>query len=149
MRKRIIDQNLTYLNQLMNRHLEALGLPHEVCFQPDLSVEISLLGRDFHFEQLSRGKMNRVILATSWSFRDVWESLNTAINLLMVDEFADNGLDDAGAEAVIAILHKMAGDQGRNVFLISHKEALISRVNRILLVHKENQFSRFEANADF
>jgi ABC-type branched-subunit amino acid transport system ATPase component len=89
-----------------------------------------------------------VIMATSWAFRDIWEDLNTTLNLLLVDEFADWGMDDAGAEAALAILSKMGGQHGRNVFLISHKENLISRVGQILLVHKEAGFSRFEANAE-
>lgn len=146
-RKRIIDQNLAYLNSRLNQYLDKLGLPHEVRFQSDLTVDITLLGRDFDFEQLSRGEMNRVIMATSWSFRDVWESLNTSLNLLWVDELIDNGLDDQGAEAALEILKKMARDRGKNVFLISHKDNLVSRVSRILMVTKENSWTRFEDDA--
>lgn len=143
-RKRIIDQNLSYLNSRLNHYLDKLGLPHEVRFISDLSVEITLLGRDFDFEQLSRGEMNRVIMATSLSFRDVWESLNNSINLLWVDELIDNGLDDQGAEAALELLKGMARDRGKNVFLISHKDNLRSRVSRILMVHKEDSFTRFD-----
>jgi DNA repair exonuclease SbcCD ATPase subunit len=146
-RKRIIDQNLAYLNSRLNHYLDRLGLPHEVRFVSDLSVEITLLGRDFDFEQLSRGEMNRVIMATSWSFRDVWESLNNTINLLWVDELIDNGLDDQGAEAALEILKGMSRDRGKNVFLISHKDNLRSRVSRILMVHKEDSFTKFEDDA--
>jgi len=148
-RKKIIDQNLNYLNGRMNKYLEALGLPHEVRFKPDLSVDISMLGREFDFEQLSRGEMNRVVLATSWSFRDVWESTNTSLNLCIVDELIDSGMDDNGAESALEVLNKMARERGKNVFLISHKESLIGRVNRILMIHKENQFTRFEEDAEF
>ena len=146
-RKKIIDQNLVYLNTRMNKYLEALALPHEVRFMPDLSVNISILGREFDFEQLSRGEMNRVILATSWSFRDIWESMNTSMNLVMVDEILDNGLDAAGAESALEILNKMAR-ANKNVFLISHNESLIGRCNRVLMVHKNNQFTSFEENAE-
>jgi DNA repair exonuclease SbcCD ATPase subunit len=146
-RKRIIDQNLAYLNSRLNQYLDKLGLPHEVRFVSDLSVEITLLGRDFDFEQLSRGEMNRVIMATSLSFRDVWESLNNSVNLLWVDELIDNGLDDQGAEAALEILKGLARDRGKNVFLISHKDNLRSRVSRILMVHKEDSFTKFEDDA--
>lgn len=146
-RKRIIEQNLNYLNSRMNLYLDKLGLPHEVRFVSDLSVEITLLGRDFDFEQLSRGEMNRVIMATSWSFRDVWESLNSSVNLLWIDELIDNGIDDSGAEAALDVLKTMARDRGKNVFLISHKDNLTSRVGQILMVHKENDFTRFEMAA--
>lgn len=143
-RKKIIDQNLSYLNSRLNFYLDKLGLPHEVCFQSDLSVDITMLGRDFDFEQLSRGEMNRVIMATSWSFRDVWESLNDSFNLLFVDEMLDQGTDGHGVEAALSVLKSMARDRAKNVFLISHRDDLTARIDRTLLVRKENGFTRFE-----
>jgi DNA repair exonuclease SbcCD ATPase subunit len=146
-RKKIIDQNLAYLNSRLSYYLEKLSLPHEVKFMSDLSVEILLLGRDFDFEQLSRGEMNRVIMATSWSFRDVWESLNESFNLLFVDEMLDQGTDAQGVEAALGVLKAMARDRNKNVFLISHRDDLTARIDRILLVRKENGFTRFEEDA--
>lgn len=143
-RKKIVDQNLHYLNTRLNHYLERLGLPHEVRFLPDLTVEITQLGRDFDFEQLSRGEMNRVIMATSWSFRDVWESLNESVNLYFIDEVLDQGTDTHGAEAALGILNAMARDRKKNVFLISHRDELVGRIDRTLLVRKENGYSRFE-----
>lgn len=142
-RKRIIDQNLAYLNTRLNLYLDKLGLPHEVRFLSDLSVEITLLGRDFDFEQLSRGEMNRVIMATSWSFRDVWESMNDTLNLVLVDEFLDQGTDGSGAEAGLAVLKTMARDRKKNVFLISHRDDLVGRIDHVMLVRKDNGFSSF------
>ena len=139
-RKKIIEQNLAFLNQRLNQYLNKLGLPHEVIFQSDLSVEITLLGRDFDFAQLSRGESNRVIMATSWAFRDVWESLNNRVNVLWVDEMIDSGLDSNGAEAALQIL-KSFSRAGRNVFLISHRDELIGRIDRTLLVSKQNGFT--------
>jgi DNA repair exonuclease SbcCD ATPase subunit len=144
-RKKIIDQNINHLNHRLNFYLEKLNLPHEVTFKSDLSVEINLLGRDFDFEQLSRGEMNRVILSTSWAFRDVWESLNFPVNLMFVDEMLDSGIDAQGSEAALEILKRTARDRNKNIFLISHKEELLSRVAKILYVKKENNFTRFEA----
>lgn len=141
-RKEVIDQNLAYLNCRLNHYLEQLGLPHEVTFLPDLGVEIALLGRDFDFEQLSSGERNRVVLATSWAFRDIWESLNGGLNVALCDELIDSGMDDAGAEAALSILQRMT-TAGKSVFLISHKENLISRADQVLLVRKENQFASF------
>ena len=87
--------------------------------------------------------MNRVILATCWSFRDVWESLNTSFNLFFLDEILDFGIDNQGAEAALAVLQTMACDRHKNVFLISHKENLIGRADRVVLIRKENQFTTF------
>ncbi len=139
-RRKIIDQNLAFLNNRLNQYLNKLGLPHEVVFQSDLSVEIMLLGRDFDFDQLSRGESNRVIMATSWAFRDVWESLNNRVNVLWVDEMIDSGLDSNGAENALQILKSFARG-GRNVFLVSHRDELIGRIDRTLYVSKENGFT--------
>ena len=74
-RTRIIEQNLTYLNQRLAYYLGQVKLPHTVTFQSDLTVQIEELGRDLDFDNLSRGERNRLILSLSWAFRDVWESL--------------------------------------------------------------------------
>ena len=74
-RKRIIEQNLAYLNHRLGYYLDKLQLPHQVTFKSDLEVDISQLGQSFDFDNLSRGERNRLILALSWSFRDVYESL--------------------------------------------------------------------------
>jgi DNA repair exonuclease SbcCD ATPase subunit len=145
-RKKIIDQNINHLNHRLNFYLEKLALPHEVTFNSDLSVEINLLGRDFDFEQLSRGESTRVILATSWAFRDVWESLNQTVNLLFIDEMLDNGMDSQGSENALDLMKRMARERAKNIFLISHKDDLVGRVNKLLVVKKENSFTRFDDN---
>ena len=40
-RKKIIDQNLSYLNKRLSYYIDKLGLPHRVIFQNDLNVEIT------------------------------------------------------------------------------------------------------------
>lgn len=95
-RKRIIDQNLSYLNARLGQYLDRIGLPHTVKFNNDLTVSITELGRDLDFDNLSRGERNRLILSLSWAFRDVWESLYQPINLLFIDELVDSGMDSSG-----------------------------------------------------
>ena len=142
-RKRIIDQNLAFLNQRLAQYLQRIGLPHTVKFLNDLSVEIQELGRDLDFDNLSRGERNRLILSLSWSFRDVWESLYTPVNLLFVDELIDNGLDASGVESALGVLKQMARERNKNVFLISHKDELQGRVNNTLNVIKENGYTSY------
>ena len=142
-RKKIIDQNLSYLNSRLAHYLDKLGLPHDVVFQSDLSVEITELGRDLDFDNLSRGERNRLILGLSWSFRDIFESLYNTINVLFVDELIDSGMDTNGVESSLAILKKMARDGNRSVYLISHRDELQGRVESVLNVIKENGFTSF------
>jgi len=147
-RKRIIDQNLAFLNQRLTYYLDKIGLPHIVEFQNDLSVIITQLGQDLDFDNLSRGERNRLILSLSWAFRDVWENLYQPINLLFIDELVDSGMDSSGVETSIAVLKKMTRERNKNVFLISHRDDLTSRVNHVLKVIKENGFTSYSTDID-
>lgn len=142
-RKKIIDQNLAYLNTRLSFYLTKMGLPHQVVFLNDLNVEITQLGQNLDFHNLSRGEMNRLILSTSWSFRDVWENMVDSVNLMFIDELVDNGLDASGVENALGVLKSIARDRNKNVFLISHKEELLGRVNNVLTVTKEGGFTSF------
>ncbi len=143
-RKKIIDQNLAYLNNRLTYYLDKLGLPHQVVFLNDLAVEITQLGQDLDFDNLSRGERNRLILGMSFAFRDVWESLYQNVNLLFIDELIDSGMDTAGVENSLAVIKKMGRDRQKNVFLISHKDELVGRVNHVMKVIKENGFTSYE-----
>ena len=148
-RKKIIDQNLSFLNKRLGYYINNLGLPHTVIFQNDLSVLITQLGQDLDFDNLSRGERNRLILSMSFAFRDVWESLYQHINLLFVDELIDAGMDAAGVEAGLAVLKKMGRERNKNIYLISHKDELIGRVNSVLRVIKENGFTSYSNDVDY
>jgi DNA repair exonuclease SbcCD ATPase subunit len=148
-RKKIIDQNLTFLNKRLSYYIDKMGLPHRVVFMNDLNVEITQLGQDLDFDNLSRGERNRLILSLSFAFRDVWENLYQHINLLFVDELIDAGMDAAGVEAGLAVLKKMARERNKNIFLISHKDELVGRVNTVLKVVKENGFTSYDTNPEY
>lgn len=147
-RKRIIDQNLAFLNQRLTYYLDKIGLPHIVEFQNDLSVIITQLGQDLDFDNLSRGERNRLILSMSWAFRDVWENLYHPINLLFIDELVDSGMDSSGVESSIAVLKRMTRERNKNVFLISHRDDLTGRVNHVLKVIKENGFTSYSNDVE-
>lgn len=145
-RKRIIEQNLSHLNSRLSYYLDKIGLPHTVTFQNDLTVDIQELGRELDFDNLSRGERNRLILSLSWAFRDVWESLYQPINLLFIDELVDSGMDSSGVESSLSILKKMARENHKSIWLVSHKDELAGRVNNILTVVKENGFTTYNTD---
>jgi DNA repair exonuclease SbcCD ATPase subunit len=145
-RKRIIEQNLAYLNHRLGYYLDKLQLPHQVSFRSDLEVDINQLGQSFDFDNLSRGERNRLILALSWSFRDVYESFTEPMNLLFIDELVDSGMDQVGIECSMSILKSMGREMNRNIFLISHRDELASRVNNVLLVVKESGFTMLDTD---
>jgi len=147
-RKKIIEQNLSYLNTRLTHYLDRIGLPHAVVFQNDLTVEISELGRELDFDNLSRGERNRLILSMSWAFRDVWESLYSPINVLFIDELVDSGMDTQGVENSLALLKKMSRERHKSIWLVSHRDELAGRVENILKVVKENGFTSYNTDIE-
>lgn len=147
-RKKIIEQNLSYLNARLTHYLDRVGLPHTVVFQNDLTVSIEELGRELDFDNLSRGERNRLILSMSWAFRDVFESLYQPINLLFIDEMIDNGLDTSGVENALGLLKQMSRERHKSIWLVSHRDELAGRVENILKVVKENGFTSYNTDVD-
>ena len=147
-RKKIIEQNLQFLNTRLEYYITRVGLPHEVQFQSDLTVSIVQLGQDLDFDNLSRGERNRLILGLSWAFRDVFESMNHPINLVCIDELVDSGMDTIGVESALSVLKKMERDRHKNILLISHRDELVGRVNSVLQVTKENGFTTFNTEVE-
>jgi DNA repair exonuclease SbcCD ATPase subunit len=147
-RKKIIEQNLSYLNARLTHYLDRVGLPHTVVFQNDLTVSIEELGRELDFDNLSRGERNRLILSMSWAFRDVFESLYQPINLLFIDEMIDNGLDTQGVESSLALLKHMSRERHKSIWLVSHRDELAGRVENILKVVKENGFTSYNTDVE-
>ena len=147
-RKKIIEQNLSYLNARLTHYLDRVGLPHTVVFQNDLTVSIEELGRELDFDNLSRGERNRLILSMSWAFRDVFESLYQPINLLFIDEMIDNGLDTQGVENALALLKHMSRERHKSIWLVSHRDELAGRVENILKVVKENGFTSYNTDVE-
>jgi DNA repair exonuclease SbcCD ATPase subunit len=147
-RKKIIEQNLSYLNSRLTHYLDRIGLPHTVVFQNDLTVSIEELGRELDFDNLSRGERNRLILSMSWAFRDVFESLYQPINVLFIDEMIDNGLDTQGVENSLALLKQMSRERHKSIWLVSHRDELAGRVENILRVIKENGFTSYNTDVD-
>jgi DNA repair exonuclease SbcCD ATPase subunit len=147
-RKKIIEQNLSYLNARLTHYLDRVGLPHTVIFQNDLTVSIEELGRELDFDNLSRGERNRLILSMSWAFRDVFESLYQPINLLFIDEMIDNGLDTQGVENALALLKQMSRERHKSIWLVSHRDELAGRVENILKVVKEGGFTSYNTDIE-
>jgi ABC-type multidrug transport system ATPase subunit len=70
------------------------------------------------------------------------------VNLLFVDELIDSGMDASGVENSLAILKKMARERNKSIFLVSHRDELIGRVNNVLTVTKENGFTTYGTDVE-
>ena len=82
----------------------------------------------------------RIDMALLFTWRAVARLKNSIkTNLLIIDEIFDGSLDADGIECIIKLLH---GLDDSNVFLISHKNDVISdKFTNILRFEKQNNFT--------
>lgn len=143
-RKNIIDQNLSFLNKRLSFYSDQLVLLQDIKFNSDLSITISKKGDEFDFSQLSTGEKTRVTLSLSLAFRDVWERLNTSINIWFFDEIIDSGMDQQGIQDAIKLLEQFVNERNKDVFLISHKLDLAANIENVLYAVMENGFTEYQ-----
>lgn len=142
-RKNIINQNLAFLNKQLAFYADQLMLLQDVKFNNDLSITISKKGDEFDFSQLSTGEKTRVTLSLSLAFRDVWERLNTSINIWFFDEIIDSGMDQQGIQDAIVLLEHFVNERNKDIFLISHKLDLAANIENVLYAVMENGFTEY------
>lgn len=140
-RKVLLNKYLPFLNARLSEYIMALGLQHRVEFTHELIAEISQFGRKLDFGNLSAGQRARVNIALSFAFRDVLQSLHTPINVCMLDEVLDVGLDSVGVQMAAKMLKRKARDEKLSLYVISHRDEIDSAFDRTLTVQMEKGFS--------
>jgi len=140
-RKALLNKNLPFLNKRLSYYLKQYGLSHVVEFTHEMTAEISQFGRQMGFGNLSNGQRARVNLALSFAFRDVLQQIHTPVNICLLDEVLDVGLDDVGVSMAARMLKRKARDEELCMFVISHRDALDSVFDRIMTVQMEKGFS--------
>jgi DNA repair exonuclease SbcCD ATPase subunit len=141
-RKAMLNKNLPFLNTRLNYYLRRMELPHVVEFTHDLTPKITRFGSNFEFDNLSAGQQARVNIALSLSFRDVLQNLHQRINLFLLDEVLDVGLDTAGVMMAAKLLKEEARRSGTCMFIVSHREEISSSFDKKMYVLFENSFSK-------
>lgn len=121
-RKALLNKNIPFLNQKLAHYLTVLGLPHKVEFTHEMTASISQFGHELDFGNLSAGQRARVNLALSFAFRDVLQNMHTKVNVCMLDEALDHGLDTVGVQSAIKMLKRKARDEGLSMFIITHRD---------------------------
>lgn len=144
LRKRIIDNLIPMLNQRIDFYLRQSDLTHEIKFEPDLTLEIYNQGSEYDFDSLSRGEQNWAIISLNCGMRDMYEQTHNDINLLMVDELIDFGIDAAQASDAFKIFKNFSRERDKSVSLITHREELFEKADEILFTIKENGFTSYE-----
>lgn len=140
-RRALLNKNLPFLNQRLQHYLTELGLSHQVEFTHEMTANITQLGRVMDFGNLSNGQRARVNIALSFAFRDVLQSLHQRINICMLDEVLDVGLDSVGVTAAARMLKRKARDENLSLYIISHRDEIDSAFDRTMTVQLKEGFS--------
>lgn len=140
-RRILLNKTLPFLNQRLQHYLMNLGLSHQVEFTHEMTASISQFGRVMDFGNLSNGQRARVNIALSFAFRDVLQSLHERINICMLDEVLDVGLDSVGVTAAARMLKRKARDENLSLYIISHRDEIDSAFDRQMIVQMKDGFS--------
>lgn len=143
-RKRVIDQNITYLNERLQYYIQESGTEHLVQFQSDLTVNINLHGIEYDYFQLSTGQRARVNIALSLAMADAYESFGTVTNFRAFDEILDRGLDPDGIKRFWDIIEENAVTNQKSSFVISHRSEIREKDTAVLVVNKQHRFSMID-----
>lgn len=141
-RKVLLNKNLPFLNGRLSYYLSKLGLTHQVEFTHEMTASISQFGRPLDFGNLSNGQRARVNIALSFAFRDVLQQLHQRINICMLDEVLDVGLDAIGVTAAARMLKRKARDENLSLYIISHRDEIDSVFDNTMTVQLKDGFSQ-------
>lgn len=146
-RKELMSERLPYLNKRLDAYLTDIGLPHRVRFTSDLDAEIIAFGgKHMAFDQLSEGQKARVNFALSLAFRDVLirpelSKGDALINIFMLDEVLDRGLENLGIQNVSNLIKKKTKEENLSTYLISHREEVSNMFSKKILIEMKNEMS--------
>lgn len=140
-RKALIQKGLPFLNSRLKIYLEKLGLPHKVEFMEDMTANIAMFDRPWTFGGLSAGQKARVNIALSFAFRDVLQYRYGKINFIILDECLDVGLSNVGIQHASKMIKEVAAEQDLAMFVISHRDEIVSLFKKVLHVELKNGFS--------
>lgn len=140
----IIKQYIPVLVKYTNHYLSKMLLPLQ--FNMDELFNEQIITRyadEFEYNSLSAGERARVDIALNLAWiktAKIKGGIDT--NLLVLDEIADNALDQTGSLAMFDIISNELSADGMNIFIISHKSNLEENVRSILALEKVNGFTR-------
>jgi uncharacterized protein YabN with tetrapyrrole methylase and pyrophosphatase domain len=116
---------------------------HQIAQMVDLSA-VQAENDENYIRKLIAKAMHQSLQNSAQLTHHLGADARTMLNLRKVAKKAyDNGLDANGVENALGVLKKMGRERKKNIYLISHKDELIGRVNNVLRVIKENGFTSY------
>lgn len=141
---RIIKRYLPVMNKLINQFLQQMDF--FVNFMLDESFNETIKSRyrdDFSYASFSEGEKSRIDIALMLTWRSIAKLKNSVdTNLLILDEIFDSSLDNTGTDELSYILRSFTNDV--NLFIISHREHMVEKFDRVIKFNKIKNFSKME-----
>jgi DNA repair exonuclease SbcCD ATPase subunit len=147
LRKFIISDLIGLLNNKIKTYLTKLGAKYTVEFDSDMNYEFITNGGKCEFNNFSAGERMRIMIATSFAFRDFMSIRNgLTSNILVLDEYFDSAISSSCVRRVLDLLEEYAKN-GQNVFIISHRSEVDQDMfDRVVTIEKKNDISKITYN---
>jgi len=141
-KSKIIEKYLPLINQQVSKYLQMMEFYINFKLDEEFNETIeSPIHEDFSYSSFSEGEKQRIDLALLFTWREVAKIKNsTSTNLLIMDEIFDSSLDGFGTDDFLKIIRFVVKDA--NVFVISHKESLHDKFDRVIKFEKRKNFSQ-------
>jgi DNA repair exonuclease SbcCD ATPase subunit len=143
-KSRIIKKYLPLINKHVNKYLRMLDFYINFTLNENFDEVINTpLCTDFSYTSFSEGQKQRINLALLFAWREIARIKNsTNVNLLILDEVFDSSLDSTGTEDFLKIIRHKIKDS--NTFVISHKENIQDRFDKVIEFRKKGNFSEMK-----
>jgi len=137
---------LNNLNKSILKYCDRLGImvqfsvDMDKASKPFLTKCFTSEGVEMDYNELSGGEQARINIATAFAFYDLIADSKTKFNCIFLDEtFA--GLDEDGLYQAFDLVRSIC-DQGKSVYVITHKTDIDMRNTKTIDIVKENRISR-------
>lgn len=140
----IIRKILKFWNMKVNHYLSELNAEFDILFDEKLNATIRSRKRDaLDYHGFSGGEKARIDVAILLSVIDISKLQNSIdLNVIIIDELLDGGLDDNGRSDVINLFEKMAKKQNKSIYVISHNANLpVEHFNKEITLVKQRGFT--------
>ena len=141
---RIIKKYLPVMNKLINQYLNKLQFFCNFTLDEEFKeVMKSRYIDEFSYENFSEGEKARIDISLLLTWRGIAKLKNSVdTNLLILDEIFDGSLDTVGSDELSFILRTF--NDKSNVYVISHRDNLTDKFQRVLQFSKPQNFSKLE-----
>jgi DNA repair exonuclease SbcCD ATPase subunit len=102
---------------------------------------------EFSYASFSEGEKFRIDISLMLTWRAIAKLRNSAsTNLLIMDEVFDGSSDHSGVENLVKILEAVGHEA--NIFVISHSEKMMDKLEHTIRFEKNGNFSRMLTTQD-